>query len=179
MHLNKEVKMNEETLIPKILSGDNDSFAQLYEQYSAKAYRTALLITGNIHTAEDTLQETFVQCCKTMHKLKSPSAFPAYFYRILTRTAWKLSAKDRNNLPLEDTILTDKSVTNESYLELYSAIASLDTKLRTVVILFYFNDLTVRDIAKITGTLEGTVKSRLYTARKRLSKILKKEDYYG
>lgn len=171
--------MNEEILIPKIQAGDTAAFTQLYRQYSVKAYRTALLITGNIQTAEDTVQETFVQCCRTLNKLKSPHAFGSYFYRILTRTAWKLSSKDRLCLPLEDTILADISSEDKSYSELYAAIASLDIKLRTTVILFYFNDLPIKDIAKITGTLEGTVKSRLHTARRKLSQILKKEDYYG
>ncbi len=171
--------MNEEILIPKILAGDEDAFASLYKQYSVKAYRTALLITGNVQTAEDTVQETFVQCCRTLKKLKSPKAFGSYFYRTLTRTAWKLSTKDRLNLPLEDSILADTSVENKSYSELYAAVASLDTKLRTTIILFYFNDMSIKDIARITGTLEGTVKSRLHTARGKLSQILKKEDYYG
>ncbi len=171
--------MNEEILIPKILAGDEEAFTQLYKQYSVKAYRTALLITGNVQTAEDTVQESFVQCCRTLRRLKSPHAFGSYFYRILTRTAWRLSSKDRLNLPLEDTIPANSNLEDKSYSEIYEAIASLDTRLRTTVILFYFNDLSIKDIAKITGTLEGTVKSRLHTARGKLSQILKKEDYYG
>ena len=47
-------------------------------------------------------------------------------------------------------------------------------KIRTVMVLYYYQDFSVRDIAKITGTLEGTVKSRLHTGRKMLKKKLEK-----
>jgi RNA polymerase sigma-70 factor (ECF subfamily) len=173
----KEATMNEEELIQKTLLGDENAFEQLYRLYATKAYRTALLITGNVHTAEDVVQESFVQCYRTLNRLKKASAFSSYFYRILTRNAWLFCKRDRKNIGLEDSLLADTTYCDKSYVELYTALASLDTKLRTVVVLFYFNDLPVKEIAKITHTLEGTVKSRLYTARKRLSQILKEEDY--
>ena len=172
--------MDEEKLIPRILDGDEAAFNELYTAYSLKAYRTALLITGNVQTAEDTVQETFVTCCRSLNKLKSYKAFPSYFYRVLTRTAWRLSSADRRTDQLDENSLASAAADMpKDYSELYEAIAALDTKLRTTVILFYFNDLPVRDIARITGVLEGTVKSRLHYARRKLSKILEKEDYYG
>ena len=171
--------MDEETLIPLILSGDEAAFTALYEKHSVKAYRTALLITGNKQTAEDVVQESFILLFRTLDRLKSPKAFGSYFYRIITRTAWKLSAKDKKNIPTENTQIADGAFSPQNYAELYEAVKALDVKLRTTVVLFYFNDLSVKDIAKITGTLEGTVKSRLHTAREKLSNILDKEDYYG
>lgn len=172
--------MDEEILIPKIIDGDTEAFTSLYNLYALKAYRTALLITGNTYTAEDVVQETFITCCRTLKKLKNPRAFSSYFYRTLTRTSWKLSAKDRRNtLSAELMQNADNTSAHESYSELYTAVASLEVKQRTTIILFYFNDLSIRDIAKITGVPTGTVKSRLNSARRKLSKILKKEDYYG
>ena len=172
--------MEEEKLIPRILEGDEDAFEELYKAYAPKAYRTALLITGNVQTAEDTVQETFVTCCRTLGRLKSYRAFPSYFYRVLTRTAWRLSDRDRHIDPLDENILSSAAADMpRDYSDLYEAIAALDTKLRTTVILFYFNDLPVKDIARITGVLEGTVKSRLHNARRKLSKALEKEDHYG
>lgn len=170
--------MDEETLIPEILAGSEAAFNALYEKHSTKAYRTALLITGNVHTAEDVVQEAFIQVIRTLGRLKSPKAFGSYFYRIITRTAWRLSSGDRKNIPTEDTD-TQSVFMPQSYSELYKAIAELDIKLRTVVVLFYFNGLSLKEIAKITGIPEGTVKSRLHTAREKLSRVLDKEDYYG
>ena len=59
------------------------------------------------------------------------------------------------------------------------AVESLDEKHRTIVVLYYFNDFTTPEIARITGCLEGTVKSRLHTARKRLERYLAKEEAVG
>ncbi len=171
--------MDEETLIPMIINGDTEAFTLLYNMYTPRAYHTALLICGNVHTAEDIVQEAFIICCKKLKILKAPGAFKSYFYRVLTRTAWKMCKMDKQSLPIEKDFPSVDGKTDKSYTELYDAIASLNTKLRTVVILFYFNDLPLKDIARITGCLEGTVKSRLHTARKRLAHILKKEDYYG
>ena len=172
--------MEEEKLIPRILEGDQAAFEELYNAYSLRAYRTALLITGNVQTAEDTVQETFITCCRTLNRLKSPRAFPSYFYRILTRTAWRLSKADRGtDLLDENSLMSAAAEMPKDYSDLYEAIAALDKRLRTTVILFYFNDLPIRDIARITGVLEGTVKSRLHTARTKLYKIMEKEDHYG
>ena len=170
--------MEEENLIPEIIMGNTEAFTQLYNMYAPKAYRTALLICGNVHTAEDIVQETFIKCYSTLPKLKNPKAFPSYFYRTLTRIAWKMCNRYRKTLPLEE-CFTAESKAEEIYTELYNAIARLDTKMRTIIVLFYFNDMPIKEIAKATGTLEGTVKSRLYRARQELSKVLKREDYYG
>ena len=58
------------------------------------------------------------------------------------------------------------------------AVENLDEKHRSIVILYYFNEFSTKEIAGITGCLEGTVKSRLHTARKRLEKSLKEEELY-
>ena len=57
-----------------------------------------------------------------------------------------------------------------------AAVKGLPLKLRTVVVLHYFNDLSVSEIAQVTGCLSGTVKSRLFTARKRLRQVLDSQE---
>ncbi len=61
----------------------------------------------------------------------------------------------------------------ETAKEIQAAIIHLDIKYRTVVLLYYYNELSTREIAHITGTMEGTVKSRLHKARKLLKDLLK------
>ena len=61
---------------------------------------------------------------------------------------------------------------------LHNAINSLDDDLRTITILFYFEDLKYKDIAKVLGIKEGTVKSRLSRAKERLFTMLK-EEFHG
>lgn len=85
--------------------------------------------------------------------------------------------KDNKNIPVEDENINAGSVndeyfSNEKYIRLYNAIDSLNEKMKTTVVLFYFNEMSIKEIAKITGSFEGTVKTRLFAARKRLKKYL-------
>lgn len=65
-------------------------------------------------------------------------------------------------------------IEDENRKEIWEAVMQLNLKLRTVVVLYYYNDLSTKEIAQITHSLEGTVKSRLYTARKILGQKLRK-----
>ena len=99
------------------------------------------------------------------------------FYKILTRNACKYAKKDNKNIPVEDENINAGSVndeyfSSEKYIRLYNAIDSLNKKMKTTVVLFYFNEMSIKEIAKITGSFEGTVKTRLFAARKRLKKYL-------
>jgi RNA polymerase sigma-70 factor (ECF subfamily) len=174
--------------IKKMQQGDDTAFFIIYEKYKNAALRTAYLITGNRYTGEDILQETFVQCCLHIKELKDPATFKAWFYRILTRTAWKFAKKEKSAVPVENLFETiDESVEEDSektFLQkeerrkLLEAINQLDLKQRITVILYYYNEMSVSEIAKATGSLEGTVKSRLFFARKKLYQKLKADAFF-
>lgn len=173
--------MEDYEIIEKLKLGDTSAIDELYNKYSAKALRTAYLITSNSFTAEDVVQETFVQCIKSVNTLKNPDFFKPWFFKILTRIAWKHAKKDTycilaDELPqTTDTSACDEYFKNEKYNRLYEEINNLNNKLKTTIILFYFNEMTIKEIAKTMGCLEGTVKSRLFTAKSKLRKSLNKE----
>lgn len=83
--------------------------------------------------------------------------------------AQQLSRDDKEG-PLEQLLK------QEHALHLWKLVEGLNVKYRTVILLYYYNELSTREIAKITGTLEGTVKSRLFQARKLLKKQLESEE---
>lgn len=174
--------MDELELVRQLQTGSRTAFDQIYEQYHVQAYRTAVFLTGNRTDAEDVVQETFVQVYLHAGELKEPTGFKSWFYRILTRLAWKCGRKERRELPDED-IAAHISRADEgdglSYLlgkeereRIRRAVEKLDDKHRSIVILYYFNDFSTGEIARITGCFEGTVKSRLHAARKKLEKSL-------
>lgn len=186
--------MNEADLIIGIQNGDSDSFTKLYDLYKDKAVRTAYLITGNRTSAEDVAQEAFVKCYVEIGKLQNPECFRTWFYRLLVRTAWRYSKTEKMNIPVPDVFEESKSTGEKSieqqYLDaelsniLNEQIRKLDQKKRTAVLLYYYSGLSTREIAQVMGCLEGTVKSRLYFARKSLQKNLeilqiKEDGYYG
>ncbi|MDF2654457.1 MAG: subfamily polymerase sigma-24 factor [Bacillota bacterium] len=186
--------MNESELIIRIQNGDADSFGRIFDRYKAKAVRTAYLITGNQATAEDVAQEAFVKCYLEIRGLRDPERFKTWFYRLLVRTAWRYSKLENRNIPVSD--LPEKGDSNreisseQMYLQqemselLYRQIHRLDEKKRTAVMLYYYGELSTKEIAEVMGCLEGTVKSRLYFARKILKNNLERlnvkgEEYYG
>jgi RNA polymerase sigma factor, sigma-70 family len=186
--------MNESELIANIQNGDSDSFGRIFNLYKNKAVRTAYLITGNYASAEDAVQEAFVKCYFEIGGLKNPECFRAWFYKLLVRTAWRFTESEKKNIPVEDifdeAIVSGEKSAEQLFLDseltnaLLSEIQKLDKKKRTTVMLYYYSELSTKEIARVMGCLEGTVKSRLHFARKNLKRNMKivqlKEDgYYG
>ncbi|HML37682.1 MAG TPA: RNA polymerase sigma factor [Bacillota bacterium] len=186
--------MNESELIINIQNGDSDSFRKLFDLYRDKAVRTAYHITGSQAAAEDVAQEAFVKCYFEIGRLQNPECFKTWFYRLLVRTAWRYAAAEKRSVPVEEVF--DQSKTSEEksveqqYLEteltntLCKQIQKLDKKKRTTVMLFYYSGLSTKEIARVMGCMEGTVKSRLHSSRKILKRNLenlqlKEDGYYG
>jgi RNA polymerase sigma-70 factor (ECF subfamily) len=165
------------------------AFDELFEKYKYMAVRTAYLITGNKSICEDIAQDTFIICYNEIGKLRSPEGFRAWFFRILTREAWRCGKAASCEVASENVLEELDKTSMEGSLEqhfhadisqsLYTEIARLRPKLKTIVVLYYFSGLTTREIATAVGCLEGTVKSRLHTARQELKKRLELQGYLG
>jgi RNA polymerase sigma factor (sigma-70 family) len=183
--------MEQTELIKKCQLDDFESFNELYELYSRKAFRTACFIAGNKELAEDIVQEAFTRCFMEIKKLKNPELFNRWFYSLLVRVGWRISGKRKNvllkEIHSEEIELLKSNENTEDLIEkkeihkkVNEALQTLNLTLRTTVILHYYNDLSIKDISKIMDCFQGTVKSRLHTARKLIGKKLDKymsEDY--
>lgn len=178
--------------VRRMKRGEEDAFDWIYETYAERLYRMAYMITGNQSDSEDIVQETFVKCYLCRESLQSEQAFEAWLYQILVRTAWRLQRRKKKDVSLEEWMedagergggrwLQDDPkaaqpletiLKEEQNSRVIQAIQTLDVKQKTVVMLYYFNELSVEEIAGITGSFVGTVKSRLFKARKNLKKRL-------
>lgn len=167
--------------------GDDAAFDLIFAAYQKQAVRTAFLITGDAALAEDAAQDAFVSCLLHIQKLREPQRFRAWFFRILTRCAWSAAGKkplatdweetaERSLPPAFDQYPSERKA---AYEALYRALDGLGQKQRTTVILYYFNDFSIREIAEATGSLEATVKTRLFAAKRRLRQALEKEEGGG
>lgn len=172
-------------LIERAKKKEPGAFDILYDEYKIQAYRTAVFLTGNEEDAQDVVQDTFVTVCLEIGKLKKPEAFISWFYRILTHNAIRYIKKRKREISREsleekftkaDSALwedfTADLLRQEENRQIRYLVDQLGEKYRTVVVLYYFNNFSVREIARITGCLEGTVKSRLFKARKLLEEKL-------
>lgn len=179
---------NSAELVMRLQKGDKSSFEKLFNLYKDKAVRTAYLITNNRALAEDITQEAFILCYFKIAALKDPSCFKTWFFRMLTRLAWKMSAREKVSIPVENifefaeaedtTLVEGKIIEKEESKDLMEAVKHLKTKQKITILLYYYNNFSVSEIAGIMGCFEGTVKSRLHAARKNLKKSIKFNDAY-
>lgn len=172
--------------IKKCQEGDKASLEYVYSSLFKKAKWTAYLITGNLDTAEDVVQEVFYECFKGIRGLSKPELFHAWFNKILVRKCWNTlgSMKKNNSTSIEDHINELSTGTSDIFEGVQaqyekalvrSSIKLLDTQMRTTIILYYYNELSIKEIADVMGCFQGTVKSRLHYAREKLRKELEME----
>ncbi len=164
-------------LLRRCQQGDAHAFSELYALYGKKALATTALISGNKGIAEDIVQEAFIQAFSRIKDLHDPARFEFWFYRILVRTGWSMVKKQAQVVPVDnermDVLITAADPQSalddcETGLTVTKALERLSLPLKTVIVLHYFNDLSIKDIAGVLGCFQGTVKSRLYHAKKKL-----------
>lgn len=180
--------MQERELVVNVQKGDMQAFEQLFELYKCKALRTIYSMTRDKDISEDIVQEVFVSCYTSIKSLQNPEYFKTWFYRMLTRTTWRYMEKEKRLIPVENIFRKSEDSYENSSLEkleqkesselLYQEILKLQPKLQTTLILYYYNEFSVKEIAQTMGCLEGTVKSRLYTGRCRLKVNLMEQEEF-
>ena len=130
-------------------------------------YRVAYSYVQDPHTAMDMVQDAIVKALQKYHTLKDPTAVRPWFYRILVNVCLSYLRKygpSARDVSIEETAELMEAPLEEERQDLYDALDQLDPKLRTIVILHFFEGLTLEETAKITKTNLNTVKSRMYRA---------------
>ena len=143
---------------------------------------TGLTAESEITDGEDLAQEAFVTCVQSIKSLRDGSKFRPWLLRTLSRAAWKYCRKAKRETPVSEFFDAGESesalsavLRTDEQRRLYAALDTLDEKRRVTVVLYYFDDRSVREIAQATGVTEGTVKSRLFSARRHLRQALTEE----
>ena len=154
----------------------DDLGAWLEEGY-ARSFRTACLILGNRHDAEEAVQEAFLRAWRFRASLGTGADVRPWLYRVVVNTC---NSKLRQEIPHRERRTLDGDLATISLVEdapsgvassrdLVKALQDLPTHLRVVVVLRYYADLSEREIAIAIGRRQGTVKSRLHEARRLLA----------
>jgi len=167
------------SLIKKAMRGNAEAYGQLIENHKDYLYRTAYLYTKNEQAALDAVGDCILSGFQSIKTLREPAYFKTWLTRILLNVA-NDSFRKGKNLILTNEIEKagfEKDISIEERLDLYQAIENLPEKYRSVIILKYFNELKVSEIAYTMDIPEGSVKAYLARARKDL-RIYLKEDYF-
>ncbi len=156
---------------------------QYIRQYGKRLYGLCLSLCANTFEADDLYQDTWLQVLKHISQYDPSRAFEPWLTKICVNT-YRNALRRLSRSPLlnfqtneeKDALLcTIPAPEDPDYSELYEAIGKLPEKLRLAVILFYFQDMDIAATAEALGIPEGTVKSRLSKARKRLKEVLGRE----
>lgn len=144
-----------------------------------KFYRLAYSYVQEEQAALDVVQNAICRALEGCFGLKNPLALKTWFYRILVNEALQYLRKQKREIPLEEEhteALTYQEPAFDADKQTHAAVMQLAEPMKTVIILHYYEDLTLKQIAKITDTPLSTVKTRLYSALKKLKQILKEAE---
>ena len=160
---------------------DKNEFCENLRLYEKSMYSLAFSIVKNNADAAEVISESILRAYKNIQTLKKADSFKPWILRIIHNTAVEMMRKNSKIIPMEETPdIPDDSPENDITIRLSvrEAVNSLKQPYRTVVVLFYYENLSVSKIAQITNTNVVTVKKQLSRARKMLLEILK-EDFNG
>ena len=180
----------EAAIVRKVLGGDANAFETLVLEYEKNVYNIALRMTGNSEDAADMTQEAFIKAYNSLQSFRGDSKFSVWLYRIVSnvcldflrsknrRPTVSLSVKDDDGedaqLDVADEsqspeLLLDRKLTRDSVRR---GLDSLPPDYRQILLLREIQGLSYDEIAQALSLEVGTVKSRIFRARKRLCTFL-------
>lgn len=173
-------------LVQKSQSGDSDSFAELYAMTYQHTYNYAAHYLRDENLAQDALQETYILALRNISGIKEPTLFVAWLNQICFRVCYDMSRKYRqefgeNNPELLEFIKDEYVDHNPEGLtenrdeieRLKEAILSLPFNEQQVVVMRYYNDMKLEEIAAAIKCSRSSVKRYLISARRRLGELLR------
>jgi len=169
--------------IKRTREGDNNSFSHLVKAYSDRIYTLCLRMLGREDEAKDAAQEIFIKAFRSLKAFREESRFSTWLYRIaynhcisvIRRNVrvidlvdeWEQAGEESPELSaLEQLGAKDRS----AYLK--TAIEALPETDAVMVNLFYYDELSLEEIAEITGLSSGNIRIRLHRSRKKLYAVL-------
>lgn len=167
-------------LVRAVLDGEKQAFAVLVKRYEKPVRAVAMNVLGDHHLASDVSQDSFVKAFEHLNGLRRPGAFGSWLLKITRRCAIQLACRRPNETHFETEMAGMIEDCNGRFDEekqrLLSAIVKLPRSEKQVVMLRYFSDNSVNDVAGILGRNVGTVTKQLSRARLRLRTILERSE---
>ena len=161
---------------------EEQKFTELIEENKLRFYKTAKIILKNDDDVYDAIQEALISIYKNYEKLENEKFFSTWATRIIINKCYDLLRKRKNNIvPIDEFIENNPSMGQNDKYEIdesgiKQAMKFLNDDVKLIVVLYYYDNYSVKEISEIVNIPEGTVKSRLSTARKLLKQKLGKEE---
>lgn len=188
---------NDQLYITKVINGDTNAFAYLVDTYKNMVFSLAFKMLKNREVAEEVSQDTFIKAFKSLDKFKGDSKFSTWLYRIGYHACLDSIKKNKNhNSSFEINEITFnqiKSVENilegierkERAVIMNDCLLKLPEDERSIIWMFYYDELSLKEIIEVTQLSEANIKVKLHRARKKLLAIVEGNvepeliNYYG
>lgn len=180
--------MDESDAIWRLKRGDVSGLEFLVRRYQVQAIRAAYLITQDRARAEDIVQNAFLRITRRIRQFDSTRPFAPWFMRIVVNDAVKAMTRRQGHLSLDAETATGQTLAellphpaldpanyaeaSELREQVWQALETLSPEQRAAIVLRYYLDFSEQDLASELGIPKGTVKWRLFAARKQLRALL-------
>ena len=150
---------------------DKETFASLVLEYTPNLYRLTFGILHNREDAEDAVCESILKAYEKIHTLRKAECFRAWMMQIAANEAKKIYAKNKKSTSVEN--MEDyMPAFADDYHELWDIVMEMDVVYREAIILYFYEQLSIKEIGEVLHIPEGTVKSRLSRGKAQLKSYL-------
>lgn len=171
--MNDDEKKQINSLLIKVGGGDEQSLILLYKTVAQRLFSIAMGLLRNRQDAEDAVSETFVRIVRYAHGFKRNDNGYGWMATIARNCAVDILKQRHDYADIDEVFgLAAASADVDADLDIGAAMSSLEPQEREIVLLRYYGDITVRDIAKKIGLPKSTVMYKLKQAEDKLRKIL-------
>lgn len=136
-------------------------------------YRLSYSILKNETDAQDAVQEAIYKSYKNLDNLKDKRKFKPWIYKIVTHTSFEILKNNKNYLDIEQENIQAETDDIDTNLTLWNAVQGLKQPYRTTITLFYYEDMSIKEISKITGTNIDAIKKQLSRGREKIKEVMK------
>ncbi|AJS61449.1 RNA polymerase sigma70 factor [Paenibacillus sp. IHBB 10380] len=172
--------MKQTELAAKAIAGDEDSFTLLIDEMQGRLYRMAFSYVRNKDDALEIVQETVYKAFISIHKLKKPQYFSTWIIKISVNCALDYIRKSKKIIFMDkDPEVSYVPEDRGEAIDLNEALSVLDEKSRIVIVMRYFEDMPLKEIANILDMPLSSVKSMIYRGLEKLKINLEESEYFG
>jgi len=171
---------NDQLYIDKVIKGDTNAFAFLVEKYKDMVFSLAIKITKNREEAEEVSQDSFIKAFKAIHTFKGDSKFSTWLYKISYHNCMDRVNKNarKYNIDRIDEVIENRIKATEDTMQtierkeraelMNDCLLELPEDERSILWLFYYKELSLKEIMEVTSLSQANLKVKLHRARKKL-----------